>query len=476
MLSMNQAYMKYKRLGSMGKSNNNDSKGLFSNVLGVAKKLSHAGLELVNQAKNNQVYKEDMPIDTSKTIEGVAHNKAMFDIHNNENPQQILRNYLPSVTQQLLGKNYSTLNSVMQVVSPELSDKVSDYFFERLNDFTNQISSVDSVLDQAGIKDLEELTQDIDRSRRLSLALVEQNKWIASLQGVVTGATGVIGSSVDIPASIVLALKTIYQVGRSYGFELNEKDEQDIVQYIFKQINLGILAEKQTLLLGLRTISRMLHTHDVQQLQQLLGSSNDVEMLKKWLLNEQGDMKWGWLNHVPKLSALTKLSPVIGASIGASYSWKLVEDVNEKAQDVFSNARRYIQTHKDVSLSILSAYEKSLQKAIQGVPQQLVQVHVDHEKIDDEQPVEVLISKPEIPTLDAVKEVVLDEKSADQLASTTTSTALLDSEIVTQADEQTEVKSIKKAPVRKAPAKARTARKPSVKNVTKNPKVNITEK
>lgn len=476
MLSMNQAYMKYKRLGSMGKSNNNDSKGLFSNVLGVAKKLSHAGLELMNQTKNNQVYKDNMPVDTSKTIEGIAHNKAMFDIHNHENPQQILRHYVPSVTQQLLGKNYSALNSIVQAVSPQLSDKVSDYFFERLNEFTNQMSSVDSVLDQAGIKDLEELTQDIDRSRRLSLALVEQNKWIASIQGVVTGATGVIGSSVDIPASIVLALKTIYQVGRSYGFELNEKDEQDIVQYIFKQINLGILAEKQTLLLGLRTISRMLHTHDVQQLQQLLGSSNDVEMLKKWLLNEQGDMKWEWLNHVPKLSVLTKFSPVIGASISASYSWKLVEDVNEKAQDVFFNARRYIQTHKDVSLSILSAYEKSLQKAIQGAPQQLAQIHVDHEKVDSEKPVEVLMSKPEIQNLDAIKEVVSDEKTVDQSTSTITSTVLLESDMVTQTDEHKEVKSIKKPPVRKAPAKARTARKPSVKNVTKNPKVNITEK
>jgi hypothetical protein len=476
MLSMNQADMKYKRLGSMEKSNNNDSKGLFSNVLGMAKKLSHVGLELVNQTKNNQVYKENMPVDTSKTIEGVAHNKTMFDIHNNENPQQILRNYLPSVTQQLLGKHYSALNSIAQVVSPQLSDKVSDYFFERLNDFTNQISSVDSVLDQAGIQDLEELTQDIDRSRRLSLALVEQNKWIASIQGVVTGATGVIGSSVDIPASIVLALKTIYQVGRSYGFELNEKDEQDIVQYIFKQINLGILAEKQTLLLGLRTISRMLHTHDVQQLQQLLGSSNDVEMLKTWLLNEQGDVKWGWLNHVPKLSALTKLSPVIGASISASYSWKLVEDVNEKAQDVFSNARGYIQSHKDVSLSILSAYEKSLQKAIQSAPQQLAQVHVDHDKVDDEKPVEALTFTAETPTLDVVKDVALDEKIADQSTATTVATALSETDITANADEQNKVENIKKPPVRKAPAKARAARKPSVKNVTKNPKVNITEK
>ena len=349
----------------MGNSNNNHSRGFLSNALGVAKKLSNVGLELVNQSKVNKIYKENTTIDSFKIIEGVARQKKVFDMRQSEQPQQILRNYVPLVTQQLLGRHYNVVNKAANAFAPQLSDKVSDYFFDRLNTFTNNISSVDSVLDQAGIKDLEELTQDINRSKRLSQALVEQNKWIASVQGVITGATGVIGSSVDIPMSIILVLKTIYQVGRSYGFELNKKDEQDVVQYIFQQINLGILAEKQTLLMGLRAISRTLQTHDVKQLQQLLGSSNDIELLKQWFVNDLGAMKWEWLSHIPKVSALSKLSPVIGATISASYSWKLVEDVNEKAQDIFSNARCYLNDHKDTSLSIMAAYENSLHQVTQ---------------------------------------------------------------------------------------------------------------
>ena len=344
----------------MEKSNNNPSRGFLSNALGVAKKLSSAGIELVNQTKINQVYKQNDPVDESKTIDGIASPKLAFQFYDNQ-PQQILRNYVPVISQQLLGRHYGTFNKVTNMVSPELSDKVSDYFFERLNKFTNQISSVDAVLDQAGIQDLEELTQDVDRSKRLSLALVEQNKWIASVQGALSGATGVVGSSIDIPISIILALKTIYQVGRSYGFELNEEEEQDIVQYIFRQINLGILAEKQTLLMGLRAIPSMLKTHDIDQLQTLLGSTNDIELLRKMLLNAQGEAKYEWLKYIPKISALSKLSPVIGASISATYSWQLVDDVNNKAQEVFSNARRYLLAHKDASLSIITAYEKSLQ-------------------------------------------------------------------------------------------------------------------
>ncbi len=206
---------------------------------------------------------------------------------------------MPQFPRQLLGRHYNRVNQVASFVSPIFPDKISDYLFDQLNSFTSNISSVDDVLDQAGVRDLEELTQDVDRSKRISQALAEQNKWIASLQGALTGATGVIGSTIDVPASIVMSLRTIYQVGRAYGFELNKDTEQEIVQFIFKQIDLGVIAEKQAVLMGLKTLSNMLQTHDVHQLQNMLGSSNDYEVLKKYFLNEQGQVKWPWLNHVP---------------------------------------------------------------------------------------------------------------------------------------------------------------------------------
>lgn len=372
----------------MANSNKNHSGGFLSNALGVAKKLTNVGLDLVGQVSSNGVSKQDAVLDHSKTVEGTSRQQRIFEANQHDNPQEMLRKHVPLVTQQLLGRRYNSINKVVSFVSPEFSDKVSDYFFDRLNTFTNNMSSVDSVLDQAGIKDLEELTQDIDRSKRLSQALAEQNKWIASLQGALTGATGVIGSSIDIPASIILSLRTIYQVGRSYGFDLNNKEDQDIVQYIFKQINLGILAEKHTLLMGLKTVSNMLQVHDVQQLQQLLGSSNDLDALKKWFTNEQGEMKWEWLNHIPNFSSLTKMSPVIGATISATYSWKLVEDVNEKAQEVFSNARQYLIHHKESSLSVISAYEKSLQLIAQASPKLLNHVKIENNELEFDQVLE----------------------------------------------------------------------------------------
>ena len=306
-----------------------------------------------------------------RLLKGKHHSKPAFERKKYQDAQQILREHFPQVSRQLLGRHYSKVNNVANFVAPQYTDKISDYFFEKLNAFSSDIGSVDDVLDQAGVRDLETLTQDIDRSKRISQALAEQNKWIASLQGMLTGATGTIGSSVDIPLSLILSLRTIYQVGRSYGFELNKDTEQEIVQFIFKQIDLGLIAEKQAVLMAIKTVSKMLQTHDIGQLQYLLGSSNDLELLKKWLHNEQGDYTWAWMNKVPNYSFLSKFTPVASATLSAVYSWKLIEDVNCKAQVVFAQARQYLQQHKDLELSVVAAYERSLTLLAQATPKLL---------------------------------------------------------------------------------------------------------
>lgn len=358
----------------MKDSDNKRSRGFLTNAFGVAKKLSEVGIEVIQQATSNDISKQNLALDKSNVIEGSARTKSMFEANIYENPQQLLRTHVPQVSRQLFGKHYGTIDRVANFVAPQFSDKVSDYLFDQLNTFTNNISSVDAVLDEAGVQHLEELTRDVSRSERISRALAEQNKWIASVQGAVTGATGVIGSAVDIPVSIVMSLRTIYQVGRSYGFELNKETEQEIVQYIFKQIDLGLIAEKQAILMAIKAISNTLETHDVHQLQKLVGSSNDIEALKRWLTNEEGDAKWQWLNSIPKFSMLTKLAPIASASVGAMYSWKLVEEVNEKAQIVFAQARAYLLEQKDSALSPLEAYEKSLALVTQIKPKLIEQI------------------------------------------------------------------------------------------------------
>ncbi|WP_425919190.1 EcsC family protein [Acinetobacter sp. TSRC1-2] len=387
--------------------NNKHSHGFFSSAFGVAKKISAAGMGVLNHAAPNGVTKVMQPVKNGKVVNGGTDQSSTFEAQKYDNPQQMLRQYLPNVSKQLLGHQYGKVTRVANFVSPQFSDKLSDYFFEQLNQFTSNLSSVDAVLDQAGAKDLQELTQDVDRSKRISQALAEQNKWIASIQGAVTGATGVVGSAIDVPLSLVMSLRMIYQVGRAYGFELNKETEQDIVQFVFKQIDLGQIAEKESVLMALKALSNMLKTHDISQFQQMLGSSNDTASLKKWLSNENGEMKWEWLNHIPKISIISKLAPIAGAGIGAAYSWKLVEDVNQKAQQIFSHARSYLQQHQGAELSPIVAYEKSLALLAQATPKLL-----EHLSKVDDKPSEIKLDQDiQVSDNKAISNVTIKKKA-----------------------------------------------------------------
>ena len=351
----------------MSDSKNKQRGGLISNAFGVAKKLSETGLGMINHVAPGTVSKLVQDPQTGHVIQGSAKEKTAFEPKKYDNPQQMMREHLPNVTGKLLGKHYKKINNVASFISPDLNDKLSDYLFDKLNDFVSEWSSVDALLREVGARSLSELAKDPARSQRISMAIANQNKIIAAIQGTLTGAVGGVGAIIDVPTSLALALRSIYQTGRAHGFELNTQDH-DVVEYIFKQIDLGSIAEKQALMAAIRAFTGVMETHNVTQLQQLLGSGNDIELLKKWVANDDGSFKLSWMNNLPQWGLLSKLTPLATMGISAVYSWKLVEDATDQAEVVFSGAQNYLLQHSNVQMSVLEAYEKSVQLIAQASP------------------------------------------------------------------------------------------------------------
>lgn len=331
--------------------------GLLDSAISFAKKITQSGVETLNHF-SPAVTPLDQATDQRSSIEGQARNTYSFDKKNYAQPQHMIREHLPRISSQILGKHYSRMSKFGQMISPELNEKVANYFFEYLNEWVSKQSAVADLLEEVGAKNLAELRQDMQRSQRISLALSNQNKVIAAVLGAVTGATGVVGAAVDVPTSLMLALKSIYQTGRAYGFELNAED-YNVVEYIFKHVDMGSVAEKQALLAAIRAFSQVLVSHDLNQLQQLMGSSNDLAPLKAWLSNSKHVPTW--LQSEPTdewsaLSVLAKFTPVFGMGVGALYSCHLVTDATNKAQEIFSEAREYLHRHPEHDLDPLSAY------------------------------------------------------------------------------------------------------------------------
>ena len=113
--------------------------------------------------------------------------------------------------------------------------------------------------------------------------------------------------------------------------------------------------------------------------------------------------------------------PLSGAGVGAVYSRRFVEDVNQKAQDVFSNARQYLLQHRDSSVSVLEAYEKSKALLQQAAPKLLENIkkngHTGDELIlDKEIPIEGNDHITQVKVLKKTDSQVTDEAKDEEVS------------------------------------------------------------
>ena len=316
--------------------------GLFNQLRQQSKQLAALGqhmLQRQSQAVVSRISPDTQPdIQDDKVID-MKKTKAVYSrTDERHTPHSLFRQQLPGLTRQLLGKRFNSINKFAKFVAPQGSfDMASDQILELLADFASNLAETRKVLDEAGVATLAELQHDVGRSGRLSRALGEQSRILGVVQGALSGAFGVVGAAADLPASMVIALRTIYLTGRAYGFELDHPEDRTIVFEALSRVDLSLIAEKQAILLGLRSFGSLLDSGDLQHLQTLLGSTNNIEPLKNLLSDESGQLKW-------KLSPgiVSKIAPLLGGVAGAIYNARLIQEVSAHAQEVFAEARQHI--------------------------------------------------------------------------------------------------------------------------------------
>ncbi len=315
------------------------SPDLLDRVRAGGKSLSDISQNLMKQLAKNSVSRltqtpEQQSVINMKT--DINNEAQALTKSTSNNASQLFRQQLPGLTRQLLGKRFKTVNKLANMVMPTGTfDKASDQILELLADFASTVSSANDILEEAGVDSLAELQKDTGRSGRLARALGEKNRYIGMAQGAISGATGVVGAASDIPLSMILIFRTVYLTGRSYGFELDKPQDRHLIFDALSNVDLTLIAEKQAILLGLRSLSTMLDTGNLQSLQTMLGSNHDVDPLIKFLSDENGQLKWRLSPAI-----INKITPLVGGAVGAIYNARLLKEVSESASQVFEHARQ----------------------------------------------------------------------------------------------------------------------------------------
>ena len=320
----------------------------------IVERIRQQTLKVSPLNKNNQ---QHMLAKSGQVIEGKAQQRDQFDL-DYEDIHQLFRNQFPTITKQVLGNRYNAVNKYSKFVLPNGLDSAADEVLELLAKAAMALASTERVLAETGAKSIQELQQNVDRSARASSALKEVNKIFAALQGGVSGVAGMVGAVADLPLSVLLALKTIYETGHAYGFELDNEEDQQAVYQVLVKSDLSLIAEKQVLLLGIRNVKNVLATGNYSQLQSFLDSNYSFEGLKDAITAADGQYKWGMLNALGKVKWLRFTTPILGGLVGAFYGSKMIEEVAEKADEVFSHARRYLIENPDQHIAVLEAYKQ----------------------------------------------------------------------------------------------------------------------
>jgi uncharacterized protein (DUF697 family) len=188
------------------------------------------------------------------------------------------------------------------------------------------------VLRDGGVSSVEELrSKDLELSDRLA---DEVHNWaigIGVVEGAATGAAGIFGAPVDVPAIITLALRTIHKIGICYGYET--KSELD------KQFVLGILAvsaansatEKVTAVATLRTLQVTIQKVTWKKMTERAAAnqfSKEAAIIGIKNLAKQLGI------NITKRQALVAI-PIIGAAVGGSVNGWYIKEVGWAARRYF---------------------------------------------------------------------------------------------------------------------------------------------
>ena len=183
---------------------------------------------------------------------------------------------------------------------------------EKAYEVSELLSGREAVQRLAGVKDLKELREKpLEECDRLAFRVSVESQTLATVEGAVTGAGGVLTTLIDLPLLFVLSLRTILKIGHCYGYPLDHGKDQQFVLGVLVAATSGSLEIKQRRLEQLRELEDLL----IEETQQEIVAEEALSLLFQLEIFEQ--------------------IPGVGAISGALLNLAFMRRVDQTAQRVF---------------------------------------------------------------------------------------------------------------------------------------------
>ncbi len=244
-------------------------------------------------------------------------------------------NQKPSVISNVTGVVFKPVTWLVQTIIPS---KAIEATIKSCNWMAEIMTDKSDILRDGKVSEISELrTKDLRLSDKMAN---EVHNWAISLgvlEGGGTGATGLPGMLVDIPALITLSYRLIHKIGLCYGFECVTESDKQFYNAIMATAGASNPKEKCIALLTLRQIQVMIAKNTWKKMTEVavknkIGKEAAVIGIRN-LAKSLG-------HNLTKKKALQSI-PILGAGVGAAMNASFLSDVGWAARRTFQ--RRWLE-------------------------------------------------------------------------------------------------------------------------------------
>lgn len=159
-------------------------------------------------------------------------------------------------------------------------------------------------------------------------------KGLAAAEGAVTGMTGLPGLAADIPALLVLAIRTIRRLGACYGFDTTDEAERSFILQTLRAGAANSIEDKQSAIAGAAEIRAVLDGSESAVTTREQGAILGREAFTAAVRNLAKQL----CINITRRKAV-QVIPVVGGGVGAAMNVMFISDVAEAAFRLFQKRR-----------------------------------------------------------------------------------------------------------------------------------------
>ena len=218
------------------------------------------------------------------------------------------------------------------VVSPFVPQSLIKSVLDGSNFVAGFLADESDICRDGKVSKIEELqTKNLSLSDKLADTVHNYAIAMAMAEGGATGATGLFGIAVDIPALLTLSLRTIHKIGLCYGYRADTFEEKNFVLDVLSAASSNTPKEKAIALFNLNAMKQIIK----KQAWKAIEKMAEKAIAEKKLTNEVViHLVRQVTTNFTKRKA-TQVIPVVGAFVGSAMSADFVKDVGWAATRIY---------------------------------------------------------------------------------------------------------------------------------------------